>query len=73
MTDGLNLARLNLGVALRGDLNALWVDVVITSRTRIANQTFPSQYRETLPLRRREGQYFFLKVNDRVHRIKYNA
>ena len=73
MTDGLNLARLNLGVALRGDLNALWVDVVITRRTRIANQAFPSQCRETLPLRRREGQYFFLKVNDCVHRIKYNA
>jgi len=37
MTNGLNLARLNLGVALRGNLNALCVDVAITSHTRIAN------------------------------------
>ena len=33
MTYGLNLARLNLGVALRGNLNALWIDVAIASRT----------------------------------------
>jgi len=37
MTNGLNLARLNLGVALRGYLNALCIDVAITSRARIAN------------------------------------
>ncbi len=73
MIDGVNLARLNLGVALRGNLNALWVDVVITRRTGIANQAFPSQRRETLSLRRRESQYFFLKINDGVHRIKYSA
>ena len=37
MTNGLNLARLNLGVALRGNLNAFFVDVAITSCARIVN------------------------------------
>jgi len=43
--NGLNLARLYVGIALRGNFNALWVDVAITRRTGVANQAFPSQCR----------------------------
>ena len=73
MTYGLNMARLDLGLALHGDLYAVWVDVAITGRTAIANQAFPSHRRQTLPLSRRESQYLFLKVNERGHRISYSA
>ncbi|MDQ3959611.1 MAG: hypothetical protein M3255_04830 [Pseudomonadota bacterium] len=73
MTNGLNYARLNFGVALRRNLNALWVDVAIASHTGITSQTFPSQRCELLPLNSGESQYLFLKLNDRVHDIKYSA
>jgi hypothetical protein len=73
VTNGLNYARLNFGVALRRNLNALWVDIAIASHAGITNQTFPSQRCELLPLNSGESQYLFLKLNDRIHDIKYSA
>ena len=72
VTNGLNYARVNFGVAFRRNLNALWIDVASASHAGITNQTFPSQRCDLLSLNSRESQYLFLKLNDRVHGVQYN-
>jgi len=73
VTNGLNYARLNFGVALRRNLNALWVDVAIAATLGSPTKLSQAKRCELLPLNSGESQYFFLNLNDRVHDIKHSA
>lgn len=73
MINGLNCTRLNFSIALRGNLNTLWIDVAIASHAGIANQTFPRQHCEMLTFSGRESKYLILKLNIRAHDLKYSA
>ena len=71
--NGLNLAKLYVGISLRGNINTLWIDAAMPRRARVANQAFPGHRRQALPLRGRERQISSLKVKDFAHVIKYSA
>lgn len=73
MIDGLDFARFDIGIAPRGELDALGVDFLIPCRVRIAHQAFPCDCSEPLPLSGREGKYLLLKLDDSAHGRKCSS